>query len=39
MLQGVLLLFRGKEEGVLGVGKRRGEIASQNQGSYAPFVG
>lgn len=42
MLQGVLLLFRGKEEeerGLMGVGKRRGEISSQNQGSYAPFVG
>lgn len=39
MLQGVLLLFRGKEEEGDGVGKGRGEIASQNQGSYAPFVG
>lgn len=39
MLQGVSLFFRGKKEVGDGAGKGRGEIASQNQGSYAPFVG
>lgn len=29
----------GRRRRVMGVGKGRGETASQNQGSYAPFVG
>lgn len=37
--RGFSLLFGGRRSGEgLVVGKRRGETASQNQGSYAPFV-